>query len=170
MIRLARESDFAAITTITNQVIATTATHFGYELLGDDELASQWRAHADRHPWFVADDAGVIGYAKAGVWRDRAAYAWTCETTVYLAETARGRGVGTTLYRALLDDLAARGFRSAVAGITLPNAPRTSRFTNGSGSRSWACFATRDSSSTRGTRSRGTSACSRSDHSRSRYV
>ena len=122
-IRPARDSDFSAITAITNRLIATSAIHFGYEPLEDGELAAMWRAHADRHPWFVAtgDDGGVIGYAKSGVWRDRAAYAWTCETTIHLAESARGRGLGTTLYSALLDEVTERGFRSAVAGITLPN-------------------------------------------------
>jgi len=123
-IRSARASDFRAITAITNRLIATSAIHFGYEPLGDDELAAQWRAHADRHPWFVTTDDHdtVLGYAKSGPWRERAAYAWTCETTIHLAESARGRGVGTTLYTTLLDELATRGFRSAIAGIALPNA------------------------------------------------
>ena len=121
-VRPARAEDFATIAAITNHAIATTAIHFAYEPIAADELAATWRAHHDRHPWLVIEDGGeVVGYAKSSTWRERAAYQWTCETGLYLAEAARGRRLGTTLYTALLAELEARGFRSAVAGITLPN-------------------------------------------------
>jgi phosphinothricin acetyltransferase len=55
------------------------------------------------------------------VWRERAAYQWTAEAGLYIADAARGHGLGRALYAALLDELARRGFRSAIAGITLPN-------------------------------------------------
>ncbi len=120
MIRQPRDDDFTALAAITNHYIATTAIHFGYEPVTEAEL----REHASgRFPWLVADDevGGAIGYAKAGTWRARAAYQWTCELGLYVAPDARGRGIGTQLYSALLDACAARGFRSAIAGITLPN-------------------------------------------------
>jgi phosphinothricin acetyltransferase len=118
-IRPARDEDFDVLTAITNRVIETSAIHFAYEPLAAGELR---RAYSDRYPWFVVElDGGVAGYAKAGVWRERAAYAWTCETGIYLAEAARGRGVGRALYTVLLDEVARRGFRSVVAGVTLPN-------------------------------------------------
>jgi phosphinothricin acetyltransferase len=63
----------------------------------------------------------VVGYAKAGTWRERTAYRWTAEVGLYVADAERGRGIGRALYAELLDDLARRGFRSAIAGITLPN-------------------------------------------------
>jgi L-amino acid N-acyltransferase YncA len=121
VIRAACSSDFEAITAITNAIIATSATHFGYRPLAAGELEAVWRA-SDRHPWLVLEDAGTVaGYAKAGTWRTRDAYAWTCETTIHLAEGARGRGLGRALYTALLDEVTARRFHSAIAGITLPN-------------------------------------------------
>jgi len=121
-IRAARDDDFAAITEITNYYIATTAIHFGHEPLARAELHAQWVAYRDRYPWFVADEGGsVVGYAKAGTWRDRAAYQWSPEVGLYVADGARGRGLGRALYGALLDELARRGFRSAIAGMTLPN-------------------------------------------------
>jgi phosphinothricin acetyltransferase len=117
-IRPARDDDFDAIAAITNHYITTTAIHFAYEPVTGESLL----AHRGEHPWFVADDgATVLGYAKAGVWRERAAYQWTCETGLYVAHGALGRGLGRQLYDTLLAECAARGFRSAVAGITLPN-------------------------------------------------
>lgn len=121
LIRPARDDDFAAIAAITNHYIATTAIHFGYDAVSDAELRDHWQHHRDRFPWLVADAGGVIGYAKAGTWRERAAYGRTAETGLYIADRERGRGAGRALYAALLDDLTRRGFHTAVAGIALPN-------------------------------------------------
>lgn len=124
VIRPVQDDDIAAITAITNHYITTTAVHFAYEPLLEAELHAMWRGYRDRFPWLVIEEGGqVAGFAKAGTWRDRAAYAWTAETGVYLADGTRGRGLGRMVYVALLDELARRGFRSAVAGITLPNDP-----------------------------------------------
>ena len=129
LIRPARSEDFAAIVAITNHYIATTAIHFAYEPLAEADIRAMWERYRDRHPWLVTEDAAstggagrVVGYAKSGVWRDRAAYAWTAEVGLYIAPDARSKGIGTALYSALLAELVDRGFRSAVAGITLPNA------------------------------------------------
>lgn len=123
-IRPAHDDDFDAIAAITNHYITTSTIHFAYEPLTPDELRAQWRGYRDRFPWLVTCEGGaVVGYAKAGTWRDRAAYAWTAETGIYIAEACRKKGLGKPLYVALLAELEARGFRSAVAGITLPNEP-----------------------------------------------
>jgi phosphinothricin acetyltransferase len=121
MIRPVAEDDFVAIASITNHYITTTAIHFGYEPVTPEYLLELWRS-SERHPWYaVGDRQGAVGYAKSGVWRDRTAYSWTAEVGLYLAPHACGRGYGSGLYDALLDELECRGFRSAVAGITLPN-------------------------------------------------
>ena len=123
MIRPVAQDDFVAIASITNHYITTTSIHFAYEPVTPEYLEGLWKLH-DEHAWFVAGDRqGVVGYAKSGVWRERAAYGWTAEVGVYLAPHATGRGLGVGLYDALLDELPRRGFRSAVAGITLPNEP-----------------------------------------------
>jgi phosphinothricin acetyltransferase len=76
----------------------------------------------DRHAWLVAEvDEKVVGYAYAGPHRDREAYRWACSTAIYVEEGARGGGAGTALYSALLERVAARGYLTATAGITLPN-------------------------------------------------
>jgi phosphinothricin acetyltransferase len=122
-IRPVRADDFEAIAAMTNHYIATTAIHFGYEPVSGDELRATWQAKST-YPWLVDDDGGAVrAYAKGGVWRDRAAYQWTVETGIYVDAAAVGRRIGSALYAALLDELARGGFRSAVAGITLPNEP-----------------------------------------------
>lgn len=73
-------------------------------------------------PWIVAErDGAVAGYAYASTFRERAAYRFGVEVTAYVAESARRRGVGRALYRALCALLAVQGYRRAFAGITLPN-------------------------------------------------
>jgi L-amino acid N-acyltransferase YncA len=74
------------------------------------------------HEWLVAEREGtVIGYAYAHQFAERAAYGWSCETSIYLATGARGQGVGRALYEELLEGLAWQGYRRAFAGIALPN-------------------------------------------------
>jgi L-amino acid N-acyltransferase YncA len=74
------------------------------------------------HDWLVAErDGTVIGYAYGHRFAERSAYRWSCETSIYLAQGVRREGVGRALYDELLTLLAARGYRRAFAGITLPN-------------------------------------------------
>lgn len=74
------------------------------------------------HPWLVAEEEGrLLGFANASPFRARAAYRWAVETGIYLADGARGRGIGRRLLEDLLDLLTAQGFVTAVAGIALPN-------------------------------------------------
>jgi L-amino acid N-acyltransferase YncA len=78
---------------------------------------------ANAYPFFVAIDNGdVLGFARAAQHKVKPAYGTTCETSVYVGERARGRGVGRALYDVLLAELeAAPGLLLAVAGITEPN-------------------------------------------------
>jgi L-amino acid N-acyltransferase YncA len=111
-----------AIAAIYDAAARTTPATFDLEGHPPDWWA---RATANRtHPFLVAvaDDA-VLGFARAAQHKVKPAYGTTCETSVYVAEEARGRGVGRALYGVLLDELdATAGFLLAVAGITLPNA------------------------------------------------
>ena len=123
-IRTARDEDFSAIASITNYYIETSTIHFAYEPVAPAALQAQWLAARARFPWLVAEEDGAVaGYAKSGTWRDRTAYSWTAEVGLYIADAARGRGLGRALYSELLAEVARRGFRSAIAGITLPNEP-----------------------------------------------
>ena len=59
----------------------------------------------------------MLGYAYADRFRERSAYRWAVETTIYVADSAQRRGVGRLLYRALLDVLRRQGFTQAIAAI-----------------------------------------------------
>ena len=73
----------------------------------------------------VGPDDDVVGYAKSGRYMERPAYDTTCLTSVYVAESGRGKGVGGVLYDALLERLEATDLRLAVAGIAEPNEAST---------------------------------------------
>jgi len=86
------------------------------------EMAARIERYGVSHAWLVVERGGeVVGYAYATAFNERPAYRWSASVSVYVAETARGTGVGRALYEALFDRLRERGFRMACAGITLPN-------------------------------------------------
>ncbi|MGW9402883.1 N-acetyltransferase family protein [Arthrobacter sp. NPDC055585] len=121
-IRNAAASDAAACAALYAPYVRDTAVSFETEPPAAEEMARRIAAAQIRHAWLVAEHDGVVaGYAYAGTWRSRAAYSRTAETSIYLARSATGSGLGSALYTALLERLAHRGFRSAVAGMTLPN-------------------------------------------------
>ncbi len=90
---------------------------------GAPEMEARIEAISLRHPWLVAELGGqVVGFAYASEHRARAAYRWAADTTVYISSAHHRRGLGRTLYGALLPLLARQGLYVACAGITLPNA------------------------------------------------
>jgi phosphinothricin acetyltransferase len=133
LVRPATESDCPEIARIANEAIMTGVAHFGTVPDAPDSVAASWREQHAVYPWFVAVDPGsadsatrrepppILGFCRAGRWKPRAAYDWTCEIGIYIDRPARGRGVGKALYSALIPELERRGFRCIVAGMTLPN-------------------------------------------------
>jgi phosphinothricin acetyltransferase len=122
-IRCVEDRDWDAIARLTNVYIDGTAVHFGYEPVSGGELRDAWWPKRDRYPFLVAAarDGRFLGYAKAGAWRERAAYQWTAEVGIYIEADAHGQGVGRALYAALFDACRERGFHSLIGGVTLPN-------------------------------------------------
>jgi phosphinothricin acetyltransferase len=121
-IRLATTDDAAAIATIYAPFVTDSVISFEVEAPDAAEMAARIDHKLPRFPWLVAEEGGaVIGYAYAGLHRERAAYAWSVEVSVYVADTARRRGVARRLYETLFGLLRRQGFRTAYAGITLPN-------------------------------------------------
>jgi L-amino acid N-acyltransferase YncA len=123
VLRPAEPADAGAIAAIYAPIVRETAISFEVEPPSAETMAQRVQDIQQRYPWFVAlRGKEVVGYAYAGEHRQRAAYRWSVDVTVYVATSARGKGVGSKLYTALIATLRAQGFRSAFAGITLPNA------------------------------------------------
>jgi L-amino acid N-acyltransferase YncA len=123
-IRDATAADAAACAAIYAPYVTDTAITFETEPPRSEQMAARIAAAQRAHAWLVLEeDAVVVGYAYAGPYKERAAYRWSCEVSVYLDGGRQRRGGGRLLYEALFDRLAARGYRTAVAGMTLPNEP-----------------------------------------------
>jgi L-amino acid N-acyltransferase YncA len=121
-IRLASEHDAAAVAAIYAPFCEANVVSFEFAAPSRDEMADRIRTTTARWPWLVLERDGVVaGYAYAGRHRDRAAYQWAVDTTVYVGDGHRGCGVGRALYTALFGLLRSLGYFKACAGITLPN-------------------------------------------------
>ncbi len=124
-IRPAREADLPDLTDIYNA--AVTGTDFTGHLvpLSPEERLPWWATHQDpRFPVLVAEAGGeALGYASLSPWYDTPVYAHTAESSLYLAAGAQGRGLGTTLMRALLDEARRLGHHVVLSRIWSENLP-----------------------------------------------
>ncbi|NUQ21875.1 MAG: N-acetyltransferase [Gemmatimonadaceae bacterium] len=122
IIRLATPFDGPALAAIYRPSVAERVTSFELEPPDGAEMARRVERCVARTPWLVAErEAVVVGYAYAGMHRERPAYQWSVETSAYVRDDAQRSGVARALYTALFAVLALQGFRNAYAGITLPN-------------------------------------------------
>lgn len=123
LIRPAEAADAAAICEIYNHYIEHTVITFEEVLLTAGDIGKRLQdINAIGLPWLVAEVQGVvIGYAYAGKFRDRSAYRYTAEVTVYLAPAGTGQGAGTRLYNALFEALRERSIHIVIGGSPLPN-------------------------------------------------
>ena len=122
MIRLATAQDGPSLAAIYDPVVAGTAISFEAEPPGPAEMGRRVQAVLQHAPWLVSVRHGeVAGYAYASKHRDRAAYVWSVDAAVYVADAHRRAGVGSELYRKLFELLRLQCFAAAHAGVTLPN-------------------------------------------------
>jgi phosphinothricin acetyltransferase len=118
-IRPCTETDLAEVQSIyAHHVLYGTGT-FEEVPPSVEEMGERFRHVAERGwAWLVAADAtGVLGYAYFAQFRDRTAYRFTAEDSIYVREDVRGQGVGKALVAALLDAATADGFRQMIAVI-----------------------------------------------------
>jgi L-amino acid N-acyltransferase YncA len=121
-VRVASERDAAACAAIYAPYVTDTAITFEIDPPSAAEMAERIAAASRTYAWVVLEEEGrVIGYAYGSRFHPRPAYRWVCETSVFLELGRRRTGGGRALYKALLPRLVGRGFRIAVAGMTLPN-------------------------------------------------
>ncbi|MFT3950838.1 MAG: GNAT family N-acetyltransferase [Oscillospiraceae bacterium] len=105
-IRPASVADTESLLAIYTPYVMETAVTFDYTVPSAAAFAAKMRKITEKYPFFVAEEDGqIVGYAYASAFKDRAAYNWTVETTIYLSQKSRGKGIGRTLYLALEDAL-----------------------------------------------------------------
>lgn len=103
-------------------IVEQTAISFEEVPPSLSEFADRLRKYIEGWRAYVAQEDGkVVGYAYGSAHRERAAYRWSVETTVYVDSVRRRSGVGRALYAELLPALARAGFCNAFAGVALPN-------------------------------------------------
>jgi len=116
------ERDAAACASIYAPYVRDTAISFEEEAPGIAEMAARIERLTKTHAWLVAQAQDeILGYAYACPHRERAAYRWTTEVSVYVDARHQRRGAGRQLYEALLRMLAEQDYRVALAVIGLPN-------------------------------------------------
>jgi len=162
VLRLATPADAAGIQAIYAPIVRDTVISFEFDPPTVEEIARRVANTLVQWPWLVCErDSDVVGYAYASRHRERAAYQWSVDVSVYIHERARRSGVGRALYSALLPMVTLQGFYNATPASRC-RTPPASRCTRPWGSPRWGSTMRSATSSARGTTSAGGSdRCSR---------
>jgi len=121
-IRHATAQDGSTLLSIYAPYVTNTAVSFEVQVPALPEFTKRIEAIANAYPFLVCECNGEIaGYAYAAAHRERAAYCFDVDVSVYVAQGAQGQGIGTALYERLFPLLVSQGYYTAYAAITLPN-------------------------------------------------
>lgn len=123
-IRMATPDDAAAVLSIYAPYIENTSFTFETETPSVAAFAGRIEQYLQQYPWLVCEYNGVVaGYAYASRHRERKAYQWCTESSVYIHDDFRKKGIASALYKALFEILRKQGFHNVYAVINLPNEP-----------------------------------------------
>jgi L-amino acid N-acyltransferase YncA len=121
-IRTATVGDARSMLDIYRPYILETPITFETEVPSLEEFQGRVSTVLSKFPWLVCErDNQIVGYAYAGAFRSRRAYDWSVESSVYVLKGSHHTGVGSALYRALLELLGEQGVVNVIGGMTLPN-------------------------------------------------
>lgn len=121
-IRLASEDDAAGILSIYAPYIINTSLTFETEAPVENEFKERIKKYLLKYPWLVCEtDGQIAGYAYASQYRERTAYQWSTECSVYIHDDFHRCGIAQALYSALFAVLKKQGFMNVYAVINLPN-------------------------------------------------
>ena len=122
LIRLVIPEDAAGILEIYAPYISNTSFTFETEVPSVEEFAERIRTYLINWPWLVCEiDGKIAGYAYATKHRERTAYQWCVETSIYIHDDFQKAGIGKALYIALFEILKKQQFNNIYAVINLPN-------------------------------------------------
>lgn len=120
-IRIASEKDAEELLAIYAEYVTNTAVTFEYEVPTAEEFRTRIRNTLKKYPYLAAEQDGVIvGYAYAGPFHPRAAYAWAAETSIYIDMGKRRGGIGKKLYETLEMLLKEQGILNMNACVAYP--------------------------------------------------
>lgn len=120
--RLATPDDAAGILEIYGPYVRDTSITFETVVPSREELAGRISNYLEQWPWLVAEENGrIAGYAYASRYRERVAYQWSVECSVYIHNDCLRRGLARALYTGLFRLLQKQGYRNVYAVINLPN-------------------------------------------------
>lgn len=123
-IRTATPDDAAAILAIYRPYIETTAITFEYDVPSLGLFRARIVHTLQQFPYLVAESDGrILGYAYASPFKERAAYQWAVETSIYVDRSLRHGGIGSALHQALEDALRRQGILNLNACIAYPPTP-----------------------------------------------
>jgi L-amino acid N-acyltransferase YncA len=121
-IRPVRLQDASQMLDIYRPFVTENSVSFELEPPTVEEFSSRIEKYTQKFPWLVAEEKGeVLGYAYASSYRERKAYQWSVECSVYVRKDQYGKGSAQLLYDFLFSELTQRGFFNVYAIITLPN-------------------------------------------------
>ena len=121
-IRTAAVDDAAALLAIYAPYVKETAITFEYEVPSLEEFQGHIAHTLRRYPYIVAVENGeILGYAYTGPFGERAAYRWSVETSIYLRQDVRGKGLGKRLYAELERISKAQNVQNLYACIAYPD-------------------------------------------------
>ncbi|MCB0327221.1 MAG: N-acetyltransferase [Bdellovibrionales bacterium] len=121
-LRFAKPKDCQAMLDIYAPYVCDTAISFEEEIPALESFQEKFSKISFLYPWLVLERNGqTIGYAYACAHRERSAYRFSCETSVYVDQNHHGQGIGSSLYQALFALLQAQGYCQVFAGVTQPN-------------------------------------------------
>jgi L-amino acid N-acyltransferase YncA len=121
-IRVAVASDAPSILDIYAPYIEKTSFTFETEVPSIDSFKERITSYLQNWPWLVCEIDGIVaGYAYGSRHRERIAYQWSVESSVYIHDDYQRRGIAEALYAALINILKFQGYRNLYAVINLPN-------------------------------------------------
>lgn len=120
-IRIAGEGDAEALLALYAPYVRNTAVSFEWTVPSPEEFAGRIRRVLAKYPYLVAHaDGEILGYAYADAFKERAAYAWAVETSIYIKADRKRQGIGGLLHGALEEALRAQGILNLNACIAHP--------------------------------------------------
>ncbi len=139
-VRMATEADAGALLAIYEPYVRETAITFEYAVPTVEEFANRIRHTLKKYPYIVAVwGEKIVGYAYASPFKERAAYDWAVETSVYVKQGLHGGGIGSRLYAVLEEMLKKQHVINCNACIAYPH-PESERFHEKCGYRKVAHF------------------------------